>query len=293
MEDFDENVVSDADAHADGFEAAFNGECETSNRYPVGTDAHLSWNDGYASYFEVEEDARKNRAKPKRFDAVLEQLERMSMEEVATLMNWPLETWPGNCFGVASQLVEALNWTDATAVYGNFIGEVSPECSLFYGRPVVHHGWILTAQGCVVDPTRWVFDASAPAIKILKPWEASKEELAVYDEGGEELARMRHGDAPTFVEGERTFELRGPGIPPELAFIVMCRLTPPGRPPSVLKQVSLTQVRWLANTPYTDWGDSAGTVYAWLDSIKCHAFVPVDFWKRAIREGQLSPQNRK
>lgn len=288
MEDFSEVTVSDDEAHAEGFEAAFNGESDTSNRYPIGSSAHLSWNDGYESFFELEEDARKTNARPKGSDPVLERLQRMSVEEVAALLNWPVDTWPGNCFGVASKLVEALDWTDATAVYGNYIGEVAPECDMFYGRPVVHHGWVLTSQGCIVDPTRWVFDAAEPAITILKPWEVSSDEMEVYDEGGEDLARMRHGPVPGFVEGENTFELRGPGIPPELAFIVTSRLTPLGHMPTVVKQVCLSQVRWLANTPYTDLGDSAGTLYEWLRSIQCSAFVPVDFWKRAIREGHLS-----
>jgi hypothetical protein len=289
MQDFDEITVSDDDAHAEGFEAAFNGECETSNRYPIGSDAHLSWNDGFESFFELQDDARKRNSRPKEPDAILEKLERMTVDEVAKLLDWPVSGWPGNCFGVALKLVEALQWTDATAVYGNFIGDVSPECKLFYGRPVVHHGWILTSQGCIVDPTRWVFDAAEPSVTILKPWEVSDDDLAVYDEGGEDLARMRHGPVPGFVEGEQTFAISGPGSPPELAFIVTSRLTPRGAMPTVVKQVCLTQVRWLANTPYTDLGDSASTLYAWFRSIHCTAFVPVDFWNRAIREGQLSP----
>jgi hypothetical protein len=289
MEDFEEIAVSSADANAEGFEAAFNGQCETDNRYPIGSDAHMSWNDGYESFFAVQEDSRKCNARPKRPDSILEKLERMTVAEVAELLNWPLASWPGNCFGVASQLVEALNWSDATAVYGTFNGDVSPDCDLFYGKPVIHHGWVLTSQGCIVDPTRWVFDAAEPAVTILKPWEASAEELEVYDEGGETLARLRQEVIPQFVEGERTFELSGPGVSKELVFIISSRLAPRGTMPVTLERVSLTQVRWLANMPYSDWGAAAGPVYTWLASVSCKALVPFDFWKRAVREGQLSP----
>lgn len=36
------------DAYANGFYAGENGDSETSNPHPVGTDEHLSWNDGFA-----------------------------------------------------------------------------------------------------------------------------------------------------------------------------------------------------------------------------------------------------
>jgi hypothetical protein len=37
------------DPYAEGVEAAMSGLSDTDNPYPIGTDDHLSWNDGYNS----------------------------------------------------------------------------------------------------------------------------------------------------------------------------------------------------------------------------------------------------
>lgn len=43
------------DAYAMGADAALAGESDTRNPFEPGTDAHLSWNDGYLSISEQEE----------------------------------------------------------------------------------------------------------------------------------------------------------------------------------------------------------------------------------------------
>jgi hypothetical protein len=287
LEDDEVCDVSEADAHAAGFEAAFNNECESRNPYPMGSNAHLSWNDGYAAYFDVQEDIRKSNATPKKVDATLARLEKMTAQELSTLMNWPLDTWPGNCFGVASRLIDALEWEGATAVYGHYLGPISKSCTLFYGKPLVHHGWVLTSQGCIIDPTRWVFEDVAPYIAKYKPWTAEDAELLQYDEGGEQWARQRLGPPPAFNVKERSYALTGEGVPASLQPFVAGSLARAGQFAMTVREVSLEQVRWLANQPYSDLGDAAGMLYSWIASIGLKGLVPVDFLKRAEREGQF------
>lgn len=40
-------ATSEGDAFAEGFTAFDDGQSETANPYPFGTDEHLSWNDGW------------------------------------------------------------------------------------------------------------------------------------------------------------------------------------------------------------------------------------------------------
>jgi len=40
---------TEAKAYQEGYEAADRGVSETNNPYPIASDEHLSWNDGYLS----------------------------------------------------------------------------------------------------------------------------------------------------------------------------------------------------------------------------------------------------
>jgi len=213
-------------------------------------------------------------------DTTLEQLRSMSAQEVAALLGKDLQVWPGKCFEIAYGMVKALNWADATAVYGHFRGKISRKCKLFHGKPLVHHGWILTSEGYVVDPTRWVFEHVEPYIAIFAPGAA---ELADYDEGGEQWARDKMGPAPAFQATAKIVSLADGKASPELAQAIGGLL---GNPRG-LTDVSMNQVFWLANLPYTSLGSTAGPLYSWFKNIGVIGFVPVDFLHRAKREGQL------
>jgi hypothetical protein len=45
----------DRDPYAEGAEAAMCGYSDTDNPYPITSDAHLSWNDGYISESDPDE----------------------------------------------------------------------------------------------------------------------------------------------------------------------------------------------------------------------------------------------
>lgn len=175
----------------------------------------------------------------------------------------PLESWPGNCFAIATALVES-GIVRGRAVYGAYLGPIAPG-TLFSNRPggMTNHGWIETPDGHIVDPTRWVFSGTAPRLAVLL--QGNDE----YDEGATARAAKFRQPFPaatspakvqTSVVAAR--ELRVQGVVP---------------PPAL----TMAQVGWLANTPPQNLGGSALELYAWLDSVNCASLVPLDFRQRA------------
>lgn len=279
--------VSDSEAYDRGFEDAFNGLLDLDNPYPMGSNAAMSWNDGFEAFFAAQEQNRRDNAKPKEIDDTLARLKGLSVEDVAELIAIPLNEWPGNCFGVASKLVEALEW-DATAVYGHYLGPIAATCTMFSPNCVTHHGWVLTKQGVVVDPTRWVFEDVQPSIAIYEPWVADSEELSQYDEGGEQWLRDNPKPVPAFdASMKKASLLEGEGGV-ALQQFVSSYMSFASMKKEELTELSLNQIVWLANQPYTKLGTSAKLVYEWLVSIKRKGLIPIDFWMRAKREGLVT-----
>ena len=89
----------------------------------------------------------------------------LNPETVAKQIKWPLDKWPGNCYGIAQAMVEA-KVVRGKAIYGHYHGYINSK-SIFAGRPFTHHGWISCPRGGVlVDPTRWVFECAQPYIYL-------------------------------------------------------------------------------------------------------------------------------
>jgi len=109
---------------------------------------------------------------------------QLSIEEVAEGLDWPVEKWEGNCFAVASQMVEK-GIVEGEAVYGHFLGGASKEgyWAARSDNPFIRHGWIILPDGRILDPTRWSFEAVEPYIWV-------GENSGEYDRGGNKLLGM-------------------------------------------------------------------------------------------------------
>ncbi|WP_150126644.1 hypothetical protein [Burkholderia cenocepacia] len=289
-EEHDE-LPSEDEAYDMGFQAAFDGCSDTDNPFPVSTNQHLSWNDGYASFHSQQDDhaadgLRQAAAALPGF--VAEQVETLlatSMAAIGERIGVPVAEWPGRCFEIASKIIEAFEWEDAYAVYGHYRGQISARCALFRGKPVVHHGWILLESGVIVDPTRWVFEAQTPYIAVFKPWESAHRNVFLeteYDEGGEIFNEQLRGPRPAFDASSKTYGLAAGAVDAESLRGVIGRLF------GMLftrETVSLDEARWLAKTPYSTLGSGAEVLYPWLSSVGLRALIPIDLVKRANRDG--------
>lgn len=83
-----------------------------------------------------------------------------ALERAIGIPSWE---WPGRCFDVARALLRE-SVIDGHAAYGLWTGPVVPS-AFFDGKAAqVRHGWIVTSEGRIVDPTRFVFERTAPYI---------------------------------------------------------------------------------------------------------------------------------
>ena len=109
------------------------------------------------------------------------------IQEIANLMNYHLDKWPGNCYAVAMKLVNS-EIVVAEPVYGAYYGPIH-EDSMFAGRCPARHGWAQLEDGTIVDPTRWVFECVEPYIYVGP-------NNGEYDRASQQLVRARFGPPP-------------------------------------------------------------------------------------------------
>ncbi len=181
-------------------------------------------------------------------------------EDIAEMIGIPVESWPGNCYAIATQMV-ATDIIEGRAVHGHWLGDVAPD-SMFYRRftdaGIVPHGWIEDfSVGMIVDPTRWVFEAVEPYI-----FEGDDE---FYDEGGDELRSMMEGQAPLWTPDDEHERYSLQGLPESIIVAL-------GRPPDV----TTAQTFWLANLSRVSLGEDIEAVYHWLIEHDREALIPID-----------------
>ncbi|TAL42437.1 MAG: hypothetical protein EPN91_08640 [Salinibacterium sp.] len=247
----------------------------------------------------------------------------VTAQEAAKRIQWPLSTWPGNCFGVASKLVKD-KVIKGTAVYGHWLGPVARTCKMFYGKPIINHGWILQKDGTVVDPTRYVFEGVQPYI-----WEGKQSDTVTcddfesndpldpvckhcghlddehepsgffrpcklcvwpYDEGGNKLRAARMEPAPDcnigYRDGTRWGEYVRWRVPNKETRIVIDILFGAAKRRS--GYLTRNQIHWLANVPYdmftpTASRDFAPDIYSLIAEAGMLSHVPIDNQRRAER----------
>ena len=177
----------------------------------------------------------------------------------------PAAKWEGNCFGVASGAVKSrLVPKGSVAVYGHWTGYVHPK-SMFAGRPIIQHGWVLQPDGTVCDPTRWVFEHVPPYIYVG--------EQDTYDEGGNAHRMQSIGGPPPYDPRDTQYELTKAVLPSGAAWTFIERLLDHTDEPGILCG---RQLMWLANQDPKVLGDHAAHVYAALKALRLGGFIPYD-----------------
>lgn len=285
MRDADALTDSELEAFNAGFEAAFNGEDDYPRDYAIGSNEAASYIDGYYDFFAQQEArAREQHALTKidPTDSVLALLQSLTPAEIAHRINIPLECWPGNCFAIATAIVRKFDWTEgAESVYGLYLGRVSQDCEMFHGKGAVRHGWIVTKEGVLVDPTAWVFEAQDPHVRILVPGTSMHFELHdFYDEGAESIAEHARLDFPSAGK-DRVHRVPNKRLLETMQSHVRTR-TLASYPKTGF---TAAQLGWICRRPYSAWPpDVARALYAFVDSIQLSACVPVDYRRRCARE---------
>jgi hypothetical protein len=184
------------------------------------------------------------------------------------MIDVPTSHWPGNCYSIASAIVKA-HLVKGRAVHGHWLGPIA-EDSFFADRRGLRftgHGWIVLADGRVLDPTRWVFEAVEPYLYL---GESGPE----YDEGGDKLRRAMTKPPPPWT--------REVAMPPPLkltrpAAAHVTRLLGKAAGPTL----SRDQLFWLANLPFATLEPHAAAIYYAIERIGRGALVPIDNMMRA------------
>lgn len=298
------------DAVNEGFEAAFNGADELlDNPYLAadGEDADLAgfWLDGYQDFHRQEREIAlqdHRRKQRESTDAVLQRLRAVSMQELGERIGVPVSTWHGRCFEIASLLVKAFAWEDAEAVYGLYLGPIARGCKTFEPcrSGATRHGWIVTREGVLVDPTAWVFQASEPALRVLLP--GTEEDFNVrehYDEGAESLSGVY---SQLFPDASSCANQEVVAVPDRELLQALLEhatrihrvdqaLQAMQRAPALRAQVEQAggfvreQLSWLAKRPYSSLGTkTARGLYQLLIERNLSSLIPVDFLRRMRRE---------
>lgn len=231
----------------------------------------------------------------------------VTVTEAEKAMDWPVDRWAGQCYGVACQMVEA-GLVEGRAVYGYYTGPIAEGTLFDRGVPFTHHGWIEVKEGSrryIVDPTRWVFEGVAPYVHIFEVCECDdfqdegddyvcwcdhvEDEHAKhgfsrpcdfsgaeYDEGGNNWREMNLPPCPEFDESEPTVDIFI-FIPGTLQFVThLIGLKTDGY--AIPLTMNAKQAVWLANTSVNVLGNHAEEIYKAIDRAGWRGFIPIDNW---------------
>ena len=192
----------------------------------------------------------------------------LTARSAAQALGIPLEQWRGQCFGIASALVEK-GLVPGRAVYGHYLGRVSPQSVPFGSRrqmPFQAHGWVALPDGSILDPTRWVFEAKAPYL-FIGPGDNPE-----YDEGGNHLRTLMRGPAVAEPVAARTIAIPLAGEAAAFARLAFGHDSPFG----------LNEARWLAHTAPAEAGLAIAGLYEALLAANLGALIPFDNRKAVL-----------
>ena len=249
----------------------------------------------------------------------IEALAEMPIADIAARIALPAQDWDGKCYGVALALVEAnLVPTGSRAVYGHWRGEISPQSS-FAGRRTLGftgHGWVLTPEDRIIDPTRWAFEAVAPYIYIgADPSTELLEVCSVCEHLDSEHADMWGGRCtggdmadydcgpclftptsdPRLRQEADEYDEGGNQLRTQLLTPLPAKTEAPAATPAPTGSVAMLlsqhghdgspltgqQALWLANLPLDHYQGFARDCYEWLIENDLVGLIPIDN-KRAI-----------
>lgn len=204
--------------------------------------------------------------------------EELTIEDCEEALMLPADNWHGMCAGISSGIISA-GLVEGHAVYGHYLGDIATDG--FWGRRKHHwfvqHGWILLPDGRVLDPTRFSFENKPPYIYL---WDNKTD----YDEGGNKFRSAMNKPCPKAEDSERGL-MSKPARPwdvsqEESQAIESLVGTP-------FAEISFEQGYWIANLPYEDIASVVGLVYKALGRNGGKAYIPLDNWRRAEREGEV------
>jgi hypothetical protein len=203
--------------------------------------------------------------------------EHLTARHAAFVIGVPLDDWKGNCFAIATQIVEK-GLVEGRAVYGHWLGPVAKDSFFAHRRklPFIQHGWILLKDGRILDPTRWVFEATKPYLYV------GEDDEDYYDEGGDRLRTAMTQARP--VPKWKPDGQMGPKLKltaKETAFVRS--LLGDGAGP-VGKPLTREQLFWLANAPYALLGEHAKAIFLAIKGARLGALIPIDNLLRAEAE---------
>lgn len=238
-----------------------------------------------------------------------------TLQECEKAIGEPASAWAKRCYEIACKIVKAglvsrRRGLGGEAVYGHWVGSISPRSSFADRRHLgfVNHGWIYVADhNLVIDPTRWAFEAKAPYIYAEYEWDAAEArckhcqmlrcehdslgsndecglyepELWPYDEGGNrwrEVA-MQTKPPPEAKKDDKHEKLK---LDAKTAKFVQKLL-----PQTDGRQLTAAQIFWLANLPYGTLapGGIKAIYEAICDAGSCFIeFIPLDNRVKAKRE---------
>lgn len=189
------------------------------------------------------------------------------MQLLAEKIGIPLGEWPGNCYAIACALVRC-GAVEGRAVYGHYLGPVAPG-TMFDGKPIIQHGWVETADGRIVDPTRWVFEDVAPYL-----FEADACAATDYDEGGNVFRGACLGQPPAHDPGGRVVPIEDP----EAKVLVSGLLGREG----IQEALCTAELHWLGNQLPHALGNRASALYAFLARVGERGWIPIDNWRKVM-----------
>lgn len=263
---FDKYSAQESAAFNEGFNACFSGESDMHNPY-IGAeeDGELAchWLAGFEHCRKVNSEFIDDMQAATFLLPSVRDLLATPMPVIAGKIGVPLEKWPGNCYMIACQ-IQKHYFPEGRPVYGHYYGEVSPACELFYGRPLIPHGWVALPDGTLIDPTHWVFLAAAPAIRSV-----TGDEVQEYDEGGNRYRRMTRKAPPAWTAEDRQY-----AWPTDEVLVRDFRLLFGDKAHST--GLTQAQLFWLANLDIETLGASIQQAYDYLSAQGVVSFVPID-----------------
>ena len=205
--------------------------------------------------------------------------QQLTVERIEFELDLPVKHWPGNCYSIACGILRA-KLIEGIAVYGHYYGPIA-DGGYFQPRKFTQHGWIVTPDYTLVDPTRWVFEDVDPYIFVADSAarkRASKtKRLDVntlndeYDISGDAIRQLMRGPCPPFdrtrvLKKKYSFELKDKAA---LKF-VMGEL---GDPPLWTHE----QLHWIATMSLSKLGVHAKPIYEALVEGNLAVYIPIDY----------------
>lgn len=203
------------------------------------------------------------------------------IDVIVRMINTPdldVNKWKGSCYYVACQIVkEDVLMTDCRAVYGHYLGYISPKSIFKYRRdmPFCQHGWIELSNGDIVDPTRWVFEAKDPYIALIK-----KDTAEEYDEGGNEWRHATQTPPPAYDVADKQVSFKYKEFDRLDGRTYVLGLL--GDKRKEIDNLCQEQIFWLANLSLQTLGIYAREIYDYIKFIDCDAFIPIDNMNKAF-----------